>query len=231
MLVIALAIMAILMGVAVQAVSFAARREREAELVFRGQQYVEAIRLYKTKYGRYPTQLKELWEAKPRVIRKKWKDPMTDSESWGLVFLGQEGRELAGPGARAGGAGGRGQGSPQPTPTATPPAGEGSGGGFGNPSGEKIGPIIGVHSTSCEESIRIYDGRTRYCDWKFVFDEKRGQQGGRGTGPQPTPNLPFGTRDPGRSASPTPRDQAPSDGWGNRPGRNRPRLPTPTPGR
>ena len=92
--VLTVAIMSIMMTVAVQTVEFQMRREREAELIFRGEQYVEAIRLYKIKYGRHPMQLKELWEADPRVIRKKWKDPITDSEDWGLIFLGQEGRRI-----------------------------------------------------------------------------------------------------------------------------------------
>ena len=93
-IVLTIAIMSIFMAVAVQTVEFQMRREREAELIFRGQQYVEAIRLYKAKYGRHPMQLKEIWEAKPKVIRKPWKDPITDSEDWGLIFLGQEGRRI-----------------------------------------------------------------------------------------------------------------------------------------
>jgi hypothetical protein len=35
-----------------------------------------------------------------------------------------------------------------------------------------VGPIIGVHSTSCEAAIKVYQGRERYCDWKFVFREQ-----------------------------------------------------------
>ena len=44
MFVIILALMAIMMGAAVQSVAFQMQREREAELVFRGEQYMEAIR-------------------------------------------------------------------------------------------------------------------------------------------------------------------------------------------
>ena len=48
--------------------------------------------------------------------------------------------------------------TPQTTPTRTPVFGErGLGGG-----GEKVGPIIGVHSLSTETSIKIYEGRTQY---------------------------------------------------------------------
>ena len=93
-LVVALAIMSIMMGVAVQTVAFQMQRERETELIFRGRQYVEAIRLFKTKFGRNPMSLKEIWEADPRVIRQDFKDPITDSHNWGLVFVGQEGQPL-----------------------------------------------------------------------------------------------------------------------------------------
>ena len=41
-----LILMAIFMGVAVESISFQMRREKEAELIFRGKQYVEAIRLF-----------------------------------------------------------------------------------------------------------------------------------------------------------------------------------------
>jgi type II secretory pathway pseudopilin PulG len=155
-----IAVMAILMAVAVEIVSFQAQREREAELIFRGQQYVEAIRLYKQKYGRNPMRMKELWEADPRVLRLKWKDPITDSDTWGLIFLGQEGRELTPPGGR-----GRGR---RPTPTRTPIFEREREGGDG---GEKIGPIIGVHSLSTEGSIKIYEGRQQYDEWKFVLKD------------------------------------------------------------
>ena len=191
--VLVVAIMSIMMGVAVQTVAFQMRREREAELIFRGQQYVEAIRLYRIKYGRYPMRMKEIWEANPKVVRKKWKDPMTDSENWGLIFLGQEGRRI--------GADNPLGNTPNPTQTVTY---EGSGltdaerddEGMTGPDGEKIGPIVGVHSTSCEESIKVYEGRTTYCEWQFVFREARGIGGGRapsgGYRPGKTPVVPGG---------------------------------------
>lgn len=195
MFVMVVAIVSIMMGVAVQSVEFSMRREREAELIFRGQQYIEAIRLYKTKYGRYPMRMKEIWEAKPRVVRQKWKDPITDSEAWGLIFVGQD--RVTG---LRGGAGGV-----QLAPTA------GIGGAFGDDSettigdggdrragrpgegerlppgvqrgaeGELIGPIMGVRSTSCDESIKIFEGRTSYCEWQFVYrEDERLQRGGGG---------------------------------------------------
>lgn len=177
LLVWALALMAIMMGVAVQSVSFQMQREKETELIFRGEQYVEAIRLYKKRFGRNPMKLKELWEAKPRVIRQKWKDPMTGSEQWGLIFMGQQGRNLTNPRNTGGGLS-----RPTPTPTPRPQRGEGTAIGR---QPERVGPIIGVHSTSCEESIRTYEGRNTYCEWKFQLKEGREGQGGR-----PNPNQP-----------------------------------------
>lgn len=165
-LVIILMLMSIAMTAAVQLVSFTMQREKEAELIFRGEQYVEAIRLYRMRYGRYPMAMREMWEADPKVLRKKWKDPITGSESWAVVLLGQEGQPI--------GPGGAGFPTPtpgtQPTPTATPDIGDSGGG--GEPGEQPVGPIVGVRSTSCEPSIKLYQGRTRYCDWKFVFRDQ-----------------------------------------------------------
>jgi type II secretory pathway pseudopilin PulG len=196
MFVMIIAIMSIMMGVAVQTVEFQMRREREAELIFRGQQYVEAVRLFRLRFGRFPMRLKEIWEANPRVVRKQWKDPITDSHDWGLIHLGQEGGQLGRPGGAPG----------EPGSTRTPEddsrrrrSGFDSGrfGGdrrraeFGRrgQQGETIGPIVGVHSKSCDESIKVYEGRTSYCEWRFVFKEQQQQgRGARGGGPrQPTP--------------------------------------------
>ena len=203
----AIAIMSIMMGVAVQAVSFSMQREREAELIFRGEQYVEAIRLFKAKYGRYPVRMKEIWEAKPRVVRKKWKDPITDSDKWGIIFYGQQGRRQQGLGLpsdddrsaggderdqkqRAGrdddgglpfGIAGQGRDRGDDRQADGSGGDDESGGLFGTPEGEKVGPIIGVHSTSCDDSIKVYEGRTSYCDWEFVYREDR--ERGRGAVP------------------------------------------------
>ena len=215
-IVLTIAIMSIFMAVAVQTVEFQMRREREAELIFRGQQYVEAIRLYKAKYGRHPMQLKEIWEAKPKVIRKPWKDPITDSEDWGLIFLGQEGRRIGPENAFPG--------TPIATETVTyrdraSPFGDEGSVATRNRDGEMVGPIVGVHSKSCEESIKIYEGRNTYCEWQFVLREKQGR--GRGStkpvppggpgGPQPTrPPRADDDRGGGGSDDPPPPGYTPT---------------------
>jgi type II secretory pathway pseudopilin PulG len=174
MVLVIVAVMAIAMGAAVQTVTFQAQREKEAELVFRGEQYVEAIRTFKARFGRFPVTLKEMWEAKPRVMRKRWKDPMTGSEVWGIVHLGEDGQQV---GTGPGGLPTSGL-QPSPTPAPTPLPGP-TGGLPGIRPGQQVGPIIGVYSTSCDDSIRVYEGRTRYCDWKFVYRENQGGQGSR----------------------------------------------------
>jgi type II secretory pathway pseudopilin PulG len=159
-MVVLLAIMAIFLTVAVETATFQKRRENEEELIFRGNQFVEAIRLFRARNGRFPITLDELAKAKPKVIRKKWTDPVTGKFDWVPIFLGQGGTGVALPGQR-----------PVPTPTPQP---------FGTPTGtgqfptaEARGPIIGVHSRSCDESIKVVDGRSRYCDWQFVFDAQK----------------------------------------------------------
>ena len=185
MLVMVVAIMAIMMAAAVEIVSFQAQREKEAELIFRGQQYVEGIRLYKTKYGRYPMRMKELWEADPKVLRRKWTDPITGSDKWGIVFQGQGGRQIRPPGT------GR-----RPTPTRTPVFERQR-----EDEGEKVGPIIGVHSLSTDTSIKVYEGRTQYDLWKFVLQEEGTPPRTRGGGDPP--RTPGGnTPGPERTGTP-----------------------------
>jgi type II secretory pathway pseudopilin PulG len=175
--VVMMAVMAILLTVAVETVSFQQRREKEEELIFRGNQVVEAIRLFRARNGRFPLNLGELVTAKPRVLRKTWADPMTGKPDWEPVFLGEEGETVAG---------GTPPGTPGPkeTPEAEPTPGQVKGPTM--PGGAKVGAIIGVHSRSCEESIKLYEGRTRYCDWKFYFDPNK-KPGPQAPGPSPTP--------------------------------------------
>lgn len=190
--VILLAVMAIMLTVAVQTASFQKRRENEEELIFRGNQIVEGVRLFRARHGRFPNSLVELARANPRVVRKVWSDPITGKPDWVPVFMGQEGVPL--PGTTGG-----------PSPTPTPPPGKGEPRPRRFPRTDASGPVVGVHSRSCETSIKVFNGRTRYCDWKFVFNPQTGA-GGRG-GPAPPGRPPGGGaappgRPPGRSGPP-----------------------------
>ena len=76
--------------------SHAAQREKEAELLFRGGQYRDAIASYFRKEQRYPKALAELLEDKRypmpvRHLRRLYRDPLTGSAEWGLVEAPQGG--------------------------------------------------------------------------------------------------------------------------------------------
>lgn len=61
------------------------RREREAELVFRGEQYVRAIVLFKRKYGgTFPPSIDVLLHG--RFLRRRYLDPITN-EDFQLIYV------------------------------------------------------------------------------------------------------------------------------------------------
>src|SRR5215470_775745 len=78
-LIIGMAVMAILMTAAMPVWKHAAQREKEEELVFRGEQYVHAIALFQRKYANaYPPNIDLLVQQK--FLRKKYKDPITGED-------------------------------------------------------------------------------------------------------------------------------------------------------
>lgn len=107
-LLILMAVMAVAMTAALPAWSTMARREREAELVFRGEQYARAIMLFQRKYaGTFPPSLDILVEQ--RFLRKKYKDPITDDDfqpiAVGQAVAGAQSTNPLAPGGAAGRAG------------------------------------------------------------------------------------------------------------------------------
>lgn len=101
-LMVALMVLAILLGVAFQQWSIINRRDLEQELIFRGGQYVDAIIKYRTEHaGALPTDLEQLYQLGPRglrYIRKLYKDPFDyDGEGWGLLYLGPGGKWIFDP--------------------------------------------------------------------------------------------------------------------------------------
>jgi type II secretory pathway pseudopilin PulG len=202
-LLVMLGVMSVLMTALLPAWRFQAKRERELELVFRGEQYMRAIGLYERKMGpgsRPPT-IDVL--VQQRFIRKKFKDPMTKDGEFQPLYLGANTTPTnpTNPGSTPGRGG---QGTQQPQGPPSTGVGRGSQGGqFG------AGGIIGVVSKSKETSIRTYNGRTRYNEWMFVYAGQRGQPGG-------APGFPGGQ----------PRPGLPGAGPGGRGGRGAPGMPT-----
>ena len=78
-LLVAMSVMAVMMTVALPVWNTAARREKEAELVFRGEQYARAIALYQRKFANtLPPSVEVL--LNDRYLRKKYKDPITGGD-------------------------------------------------------------------------------------------------------------------------------------------------------
>jgi len=71
------------------------RREKEEEMVWRGEQYARAIGLYYMKFGKYPTRVDDL--TKPtngvRFLRQAYTDPMNKEDgSWRFIYVGPNGQ-------------------------------------------------------------------------------------------------------------------------------------------
>lgn len=169
MLIVALTVLNIMIAAMMPLMSTEIQREKEEELIFRGFQYAEAIRLFHLRFQHFPTKLDELLEVKPRCIRQLWKEPMAKDGKWGLIFQGQ-GVPLhpQNPQNPEG----------QQTPNVDPrnPEGQPINDGRDNNGLPKqgdevaIGPIIGVYSKSPKESHLVFYGHQRYDEWRFTFD-------------------------------------------------------------
>lgn len=123
------------------------QREKEAELIFRGRQYVEAVRLFQMKTpGRFPSSLGELEEKK--FVRRLYKDPMTEKGEWNVVLLlGQPGQS-----------GSEGVQKVLVAPESALPS-------IQNPM------ILGVVSSSTQKSIKLYYDQDSYDKWLFTYGQ------------------------------------------------------------
>ena len=66
------------------------RREKEAETIWRGEQYKRAIGLYYRKFGRFPTSVDDLVKAQNgiRFLREPYKNLMnTEDGSWRFIYV------------------------------------------------------------------------------------------------------------------------------------------------
>src|ERR1700688_2539532 len=66
------------------------RRLREQEAIWRGNQYVRAIRLYYQKNGKYPASLEDLSKANAvgvHFLRKTYNEPMSADGKWRLIYV------------------------------------------------------------------------------------------------------------------------------------------------
>jgi type II secretory pathway pseudopilin PulG len=126
------------------------QRDKEEELIFRGNQYVEAVRIYVQKNpGRYPASLKELLDKK--CIRRLYRDPFGRDGEWNVVLSpgrgptsGQSAQEVL------------------VAPERALPA-------------IKNAQVLGVVSSSMNKSIKIYNDQDSHDKWLFFygFDPKK----------------------------------------------------------
>ena len=189
-LLVAMSVMAIMMTVAMPVWKQATQREKEEELVFRGMQYAHAIGMFQKKYANaYPPSLDVLVNEK--FLRKKYKDPITNDD-FAPLLVGQNGQggTQIGAAGRSGASGGTATPQQQPQTGGRGPAGASNAPG-GAGGGSTGGGIMGVTSKSKDKSIRLYNGRSHYNEWQFVWVPQTqapgvgtpGAPGQRGRGP------------------------------------------------
>ncbi len=193
-LMVAIALINISLAVALTSWATINKRAKETELIWRGQQYVRALRCHQAETGALPDDLDELLESDG--IRAVYPDPMSPDGEWRIIresdlefapggtgfggtrsagaILERIDRELRGPKAFFGNIGAQ--------------ARPGEGGGtqtdsleaaylrlqnlsqrlsqsFGRSSGNGI---VGVASNSTDEALRLYGGEMTYDAWRFV---------------------------------------------------------------
>jgi type II secretory pathway pseudopilin PulG len=152
-LLVGIAVMSILLSVAMPVWHQQVQREKEAELIFRGEQYAHAIVLFQHKYGAtLPPNIDVLIDQK--FLRKKYKDPITGGDFQPIYQA-----TASAPGTTP----------TQTTGATTPAAGAASTPGAAGATPQ--GGLVGVVSKSPAASIRLYKGFDHYNQWAFLFTQ------------------------------------------------------------
>lgn len=190
-LLVVIGVMSVFLSVLAPSWSHMAKREREAELVFRGEQYARAVELYQRRYvGAYPPDLDTLLEE--RFLRRAYEDPMqqvgAEDRSFQLIYRSQLGRPNATerdedePAPRQG----FGDVADPPEESAPDPQSRGEDVGQIDLTAPEQGGIVGVVSSSTDDSLRLYNGRQTYSEWLFLHAPTETQPGEptQGDGPR-----------------------------------------------
>ncbi|HEX8031232.1 MAG TPA: type II secretion system protein [Vicinamibacterales bacterium] len=220
-LLVAMSVMAVLMSALMPVWSHMATREKEEELIFRGKQYARAIGLFQRKFANTaPPTVDVLVEQ--RFLRKKYKDPITNDD-FQPIYANQPqqpGRGSSTVALRPG---------EQANATVTTPSQQQIQSGFGNTGVGAQGGVIGVTSKSKDTSIKVYNGRTHYNEWAFVFVQTA-QRAGESAGPGGANSNQQNRSGQGQQQGPFGMPGSPSGGGQQRPGdspfgRGTPRMP------
>ncbi len=208
------------------------KRDREAETIWRGEQYERAIGLYFIKLGHYPTKIEDLTRQTNgmRFLRQAYPDPNNKEDgSWRYIYVGPNG-QLIGSFLRTS--------LMDPVPTAQSVAikqaalqqgGASSANSFESQpqplTGDVIGGnIIGVASKVKSPSLRVYNGGDHYNLWEFIWTPNPGNQ-------LSTPQVPL-QQTPGVSTPPggfsSPGGATPQPGGNGVPQQGMPGTPNPT---
>lgn len=167
------------------------KRAREAELIWRGQQYVRALRCHQEQEGGLPEELDDLLESD--CIRALYPEPMSSSHEWRVIRESDlESQSAAGRAGTVGSANERLDALDRELSffddvRAAGAAGAAGGRGANNESmrtafdrlrnltqrlrqdfGSSGDGIVGVASASTDASFRLYEGEATYDKWRFM---------------------------------------------------------------
>ncbi len=202
-LMVVLVVLEISLAVSLPLWSAAVTRDKEEEMIFRGLQYAEAIRLFQVQNGRLPASFKEIVENQPRILRQAWINPIEEEMGWLPVMQlegsanGLQQRQQDGQGRQGAQAGsdprqdnsdrdrrrrrGRGQNEEEEQPEPF------LGGSLEDLEDNQYGPFSGVKPGSTGESMLVYLGSEDYSEWEFAPEHLI--QPPKPDGTLPTPRL------------------------------------------
>jgi hypothetical protein len=147
--------------------------------------------------------------VKQKFLRRQYKDPMVPDGEFQILYQGSMRQRPGGGPIRPGdtdsgttqprsgfgtGGGGFASGGSSSFGAGSSGLGQGGSSGFGGQPAGPRGGIVGVASKSKDTSLRVYNGRTTYNEWQFVWSPATMNPGGAGTD---NPMDPNNRRNPG----------------------------------
>jgi hypothetical protein len=175
-------LMLVSLTIALPSIYQEAQRERELELIFRGNQYAHAVMLFRQKFRRFPSTVDELIETDGiRFLRKAYTDPMDPKGRWRFIHCNAAGVVLdsktlkLNPTGITGISPGMGQtpfGAQVNQTQGTAPAASGS---DQNPSSPQANQTQGITPGSDQNSSSSDSNQTQGQEDSAFFGQKNGQ--------------------------------------------------------